>query len=73
MFRIETVQIIVVLFFGLYIYFLPCLIAKTRRHENTLAIFVLNLLAGWTLIGWAGAMVWAFIAQKQEVKEVQNA
>jgi hypothetical protein len=42
------------------IYFLPALVAWGRHHRNGLAIFVLNLLAGWTAIGWLVAIVWAF-------------
>ncbi|MBV8738370.1 MAG: superinfection immunity protein [Alphaproteobacteria bacterium] len=44
---------------GLAVYFLPALIACSRHHHNASAIFVLNLLAGWTVIGWIAAIVWA--------------
>ncbi len=40
-------------------YFAPWLVALMRRHHNAGAIFVLNLLAGWTFFGWVAAMVWA--------------
>ncbi len=46
------------------LYFLPLLVATTRNHVNMLAIGVLNLLLGWTLIGWVVALVWACTAQK---------
>lgn len=42
------------------IYFLPTLIASSRGHQNSAAIFVMNLLLGWTLIGWVMALVWSF-------------
>lgn len=42
------------------VYFLPTGIALLRRHLNTGAIFMLNLLLGWTFIAWAVAIVWAF-------------
>ncbi|KXX64208.1 hypothetical protein AY586_14620 [Marichromatium gracile] len=45
---------------ALAFYFLPGLVAKGRRHSKTEAIFVLNLLLGWTFLGWVGALVWAF-------------
>lgn len=50
--------------FGLaaIIYFLPAMNARGRRHQNTSAIFVLNLFLGWTLIGWVAALVWSFTA-----------
>jgi hypothetical protein len=41
------------------VYFLPAFIAAQRHHHNGGAIFMLNLLAGWTVIGWIIAMVWA--------------
>jgi hypothetical protein len=40
--------IILILLFVLY--FLPSLVACRRKNAN--AIFVTNLLFGWTLIGW---------------------
>lgn len=46
----------------LFVYFLPVVIAVMRGHQNTLAIFVLTLLLGWTFIGWAVGIVWAFTA-----------
>jgi hypothetical protein len=42
---------------GLFLYFLPAIIA--RRKTNALAIFVFNLFFGWTGIGWVIALVWA--------------
>lgn len=44
----------------LFLYFLPALIANHRKHHNQLAIFVLNLVVGWTVLGWIIALVWAF-------------
>jgi len=39
------------------LYFLPSIVG--RRKQNANAIFVLNLLLGWTIVGWVVAMVWA--------------
>jgi hypothetical protein len=41
------------------IYFLPTIVALSRGHLSALAIFFLNLLLGWTLIGWLIAFVWS--------------
>ena len=41
------------------IYFLPYLIARSRRHQNTTAIGLLDLLLGWSFFGWVAALVWA--------------
>lgn len=43
----------------LALYFLPTIIAYHRRHRNLLAILILNIFLGWTLLGWVGALVWA--------------
>jgi hypothetical protein len=41
------------------LYFVPTLVAGWRGHAQTTAIFVLNLLLGFTVLGWVGALVWA--------------
>jgi hypothetical protein len=40
-------------------YLLPWAIAVTRGRSNMAAIGVLNLLLGWSLIGWVAALVMA--------------
>lgn len=47
---------IILLFF---MYFLPHIVAKRKKHPHKDGIFTLNMLLGWTVIGWIGAMVWA--------------
>ena len=41
------------------LYFLPAIAASRRRHRNAGAITMLNLLTGWTVLGWIIAMVWS--------------
>lgn len=45
-------------------YFMPGLIAYFRDHNNAVAIMLLNLFLGWTLIGWVAALVWSAMAKK---------
>jgi Superinfection immunity protein len=40
-------------------YGLPALVAIYRRHERSEAIALLNLLLGWTVVGWLVLLVWA--------------
>lgn len=55
------------LIFLLCFYFLPTGMALLREHHNTLAIFLLNLFLGWSLVGWAAALVWAAtVVQRRE-------
>jgi hypothetical protein len=46
----------------LLVYFLPFVCALSRNKRNSGAIFALNLLLGWTFIGWVVALVWALTA-----------
>jgi len=39
------------------LYFLPSIVARDKRDAGS--IFLLNLLLGWTLIGWVLAFLWA--------------
>jgi hypothetical protein len=41
------------------IYFLPTIVALSRGHLSALAIFLLDLFLGWTLIGWLVALIWS--------------
>ena len=43
-------------------YFVPFAIAKARKHHNSDAILMVNLLLGWTVIGWIVALIWAATA-----------
>jgi len=55
--------------FVLALYFLPTIVAWRRNHNNMAAIFALNLLTGWTALGWVAAIVWSLTANvaKDEV------
>lgn len=43
----------------MFLYMLPTLIAWKHEKRNFGAILALNILLGWTLFGWVGALVWA--------------
>ena len=49
-------------------YFFPSIIAACRSHHNTLAIFLLNLFLGWSVLGWVGALVWAAMQVQPRVQ-----
>jgi hypothetical protein len=44
-------------------YFLPAIIAHRRAHRNFVAIIVLNIVAGWTFVGWVVALVWSLVRE----------
>ena len=45
------------------IYFLPFGLAMLRNKRNKASIFALNVLLGWTFVGWAIAFVWGISAR----------
>lgn len=54
-----VITVLTLIAVSLFFYLLPAYLAYTHDHHNTVAIFALNLLLGWTLIGWVAALVWA--------------
>jgi hypothetical protein len=44
---------------GLTVYFLPTLLARQRKAQISRAVFAVNLLLGWTFIGWFVAIAMA--------------
>lgn len=52
-----AIGLIVILAVGLY--FLPTIIGATRKVVNIGSVFAINLLLGWSLIGWAVALAMA--------------
>ena len=44
---------------GFLFYLTPTIIANNRRHPQAVAIFALNILLGWTMLGWVAAFVWS--------------
>jgi len=52
---------------GIFVYFLPTMIARTRKKRNKTPIFVLNLFLGWTVLGWIIALIWAFTVDDVKV------
>ena len=41
------------------IYMLPTLIAFGREHPRRQDVALVNILLGWTLIGWIAVFLWA--------------
>ncbi len=55
------------LFVSLILYFVPIIVAYVRKHNNILAISLLNVILGWTFAGWLAALLWSLNSDtKQE-------
>src|SRR5690606_9718792 len=54
---------ILLVIIGIVVYFIPYFIGNDRQNAG--GIFVVNLLFGWTLVGWVGALIWALVDDKK--------
>ncbi|KAA1011374.1 superinfection immunity protein [Paraburkholderia panacisoli] len=44
---------------ALMLYLVPAMIADAREREDAFAVTMVNILLGWTVIGWFAALIWA--------------
>jgi hypothetical protein len=49
---------------ALVAYLIPSILAVQDKKRNKTAIIALNILAGWTLVGWIISLVWALTKEK---------
>lgn len=56
---------IISLLFILLLYFLPTIIGLGRKHKRVISIFFMNLLFGWTLIGFILILIWSLSSEKE--------
>lgn len=54
---------LITIVFILVLYVLPGLVASKREHRNAAAIWAVNIFFGWTIAGWAVALVWSLTYQ----------
>lgn len=40
-------------------YFLPTIIAFTRKHRSKYGIMAMNILLGWTAVFWIWSLIWS--------------
>jgi hypothetical protein len=51
---------------ALLVYFSPTILALMRSHSDVLAIILVNLLFGWTVVGWIYALIWSLTGTKNQ-------
>lgn len=49
------------------IYFIPTIVATSRKVTNAGSVFVINLLLGWSVIGWIVALAMAVKTKTPQV------
>jgi hypothetical protein len=52
--------------FGLAVYLLPTIVAALRHAKSMVGIVLLNVLLGWTFIGWIIALIWSLTGKTQK-------
>ena len=50
---------------NLPLYLLPSILG--RKKQNRAAIFAVNFLLGWTIVGWFAALIWALGRDAQSI------
>lgn len=58
---------------GGFLYFLPIFVAAHRNVNNQGGIITLDLLLGWALLGWVGALIWALSAETMAQAKLREA
>ena len=58
----DTGTVLLLLLLAVAVYFILNWIASARKHPSVNAIFVTNLLLGWTFVGWVVALIWSLTA-----------
>jgi len=54
-------EILGLILFALFM-FLPTFIARSRNHKSKKTCFWINLLLGWTVIGWIPLLIWSLVS-----------
>jgi hypothetical protein len=52
----------------LAVYMFPTIVAMVQKRRHTAAIATLNVLLGWTGLGWVIALIWAAMNQPRQPK-----
>lgn len=55
----EFIKTLLVFGAVVFSYLLPSVVAQLRGHKNGNAICILNIVLGWTVLGWVFALIWS--------------
>jgi uncharacterized protein (DUF58 family) len=51
------------------LYFVPLIVAISRKHNQVVPIILLNVFLGWTFLFWVLALCWAFTSDTNIVND----
>jgi len=61
----DNTVIVVLMILIVAIYMLPTLLAYGRDHPRRSTITLVNILFGWTLVGWLVVFIWALMGESE--------
>ena len=68
----ESILILLLFIILLCIYYIPFLIAETRKIKNRTSVFWLNTFFGWSGIGWLALLFYSSLINKDDsISEVE--
>jgi hypothetical protein len=59
----------IILYLAVAFYLLPTLITEIRSAEHATAIFLVNLLLDWTVLGWLAVLIWAATEKTAQIRQ----
>lgn len=65
----EAFLIIFFIAVGLCAYFLPTIVGTKREIPFDTLLFFINLLVGWTILGWFFCLLWALLATPAPIEK----
>ena len=54
------------------LYILPGVVASVRKHGSAVAIWLVNIFLGWTVLGWFIALIWAGTSTGNNVVHIHH-
>jgi hypothetical protein len=67
---VGLVLLLALLLVGLLLYATPSFIAFMRGHHQRFAILALNLLVGWSFLGWVASLVWSLTETRSQSQHI---
>ena len=64
----QVTSLIFIIIITALIYFIPTVVCLIRKHTYKFYVICLNIILGWTLIGWIASLIWSFIDNKKTEK-----
>ena len=57
-FGVPMIYMWLLMVIAIALYFMPTIISGYRHHSSLFAIVLLNVIIGWTMLGWLILLIW---------------